>query len=165
MIGCWPVTTPLFERLRIVECPWTLFKQWQVMQWLENVLFPTITARVTSQQGSPVQDLEIERICLHHYRACGTIDRNGIAIGLKGGLTVRGESDRGDLAAVILKRRKGLKERALTLPHLSDRAWLSRDTALVIFETLLQQAMIEVLKRNGLWDGNEKIPAAEAYLI
>src|SRR5258708_35436873 len=62
MVRRWPVLSPLAQRTRILEGPWTLFKQPQIVQWVKEILVTSITACMASQQTSLEENLDLKGI-------------------------------------------------------------------------------------------------------
>lgn len=115
------------------------------MKRIKEVLFASITAGMTRQQGGPIQDLGVKGVGFDGDLLTSAFDRNGIAIGLVGGLAVGRQAHRGNVTTVIIKGRQGTKQGLFFLPGRANRQWLAVNTPLVIAHTSLQQQVVEFL--------------------
>src|SRR5579864_3099389 len=102
MIGRRPALAPLFEGFSVIEGPWSLFEQRQIVEWIKDVLFAFVTAGMLCQQLRSIPDLDQERICLEGDFSVCPVDWHGVAIGLVCRLAVGREAHRFHVTALIV---------------------------------------------------------------
>src|SRR5947209_17300428 len=107
MVGRRPLFAPLFHRFGVVKSPWSLFKERQVVQGIKNILLPFVASAMTGKEFGFVVDVHLERIGFERDLSSCPADRNGVAVGFKGGLAVRSQANRYHCTAVIGKRWQG----------------------------------------------------------
>src|SRR5581483_8670781 len=106
MITLWPVLAPLSHGLGIIEGSRSALKKRQIMQRLEKILLPCVTAQVASQQRGSIQEFNVKRVCFHNDIFSRSIDWHGVAIGFVGDQTVAVEPGLGGDTTIVSKRRQ-----------------------------------------------------------
>ncbi len=86
--GQRPVLFPSSERFDIVKCARPLFKKWQVVKRIKNILFFLIASGMTGNEVCFIKDVNMEWIRLEDDFPSGTVHRNGVAVGFIGCLAV-----------------------------------------------------------------------------
>ena len=69
------------ERFYIVKCARPLFKKWQVVKRIKNILFFLIASGMTGNEVCFIKDVNMEWIRLEDDFPSGTVHRNGVAVG------------------------------------------------------------------------------------
>ena len=128
-----------------------------------RVLFPPVTAGMARQQAGPIQDVEVKGIRFDDHLAPGAVHRCRIAVRLVDNQAVAVETGAGRHTTLVGIGGEAAQHGSLPLPHLPDRLHLPADAALVIFETGVQQAQVQLLKRGHGGDRHEKIAAAKPH--
>src|SRR5579859_692935 len=156
MITGWPVLAPLLEGAGIVKGSRTALEQKEVVKWIKEILFVSITTRMASQQFSLTGVyFKSEGISFHDQFPTCLLGWHRIAVGFKGYLTVAIEMDLAFDAAVKRANRQGAQIRALFLPRLAHALWLPIDDANIIAQASLKEVLVQFLERGNTWYGHK----------
>src|SRR5205085_1315432 len=161
MVAGWPVLPPLPQGLGIIEGPWALFKQHEVVKRIKHILLLLKAAFMASQHPLVGKDLNMKRIGFEDQLASGLLDGHGVTIGFIGHLAVAIEVDLAGDTAVKRPLGQRKQERLLALPGLPNAHRLSINHAHIIAQTLLQHLLIQLLKGGRARHGHEKISATK----
>ena len=161
MVAGWPVLAPLPQGLGILEGPWALFKQHEVVKRIKHILLLLKAAFMASQHPLVGKDLNMKRIGFQDQLASGLLDGHRVAIGFIGHLAVAIEVDLAGDTAVKRPLGQRKQERLLALPGLPNAHRLSINHAHIIAQALLQHLLIQFFERDYTRHGHEKISATK----
>lgn len=93
----------------MLEGAGSLLQEGQVVQWIVYILLAGIAAGMRGNDFVQVQDVNAKRIGFHDQIAVAFVNRDGVAIGLEGGLTVWRQHHRNRRTALHVVCRQGAK--------------------------------------------------------
>src|SRR6266851_2064212 len=83
MVGGWPVFAPAPNRLRKIECIWTLFEQRQIMERIKHILFALVASGMTGQQFYPIPNFHMERVRFERHSPARTVGWDTVPVCLE----------------------------------------------------------------------------------
>jgi len=93
LVDSRPVCAPAPHGDGVLKRRRTLLQKRKIMQWVKQILFPVVTARMGGDDALLMQDLNDKRIGPQGHVARRVVDGHRIAIGFKHHLAVGGERD------------------------------------------------------------------------
>ena len=79
-VTLWPACLPFFQRSCIVEGTWSLLKQAEIVQGLEEILLTLVAAGVTRKPRRAIQDLQVEGVRFHDHISPGAVDWHRVTV-------------------------------------------------------------------------------------